>query len=77
MSRPIPDSPAQPHEPGEVFLPDNAVVYVSHSPKDGITVNFGPGDHTVQRKVIGLNKALKMIEDLITAVREEMRCRQP
>ena len=77
MSRPVPDSLAQPYEPGEIILPDNAVVFPSHAHRGTpIYMNFGVGDHKVYRKQITPQYALHIAQLLIEAASREL-CHPP
>jgi hypothetical protein len=74
---PLPNSLPQPYEPGEIFLPDNAVVFVSHAHRGTpIYMNFGVGDHKVYRKLITPQHALTMAAMLIEAAQREL-CHPP
>lgn len=77
MSRPIPNSLAQPYEPGEIFLPKETVVFVAHGFRDApIYMNFGIGDHKVYRKEITPEHALSMAALLIQAAQSKL-CHPP
>lgn len=50
-----------------------SVVFVAYGGKgQPICICFGPGDHTVQRKEISPQRALKMASELIDAARREL-----
>lgn len=71
--RPIPGTLVQPHEPGEIFLPDEAIFFVTHAHRGApIYANMGVGDHKVYRKAISPQHALVMAQMLIEAAQREL-----
>lgn len=70
---PIPNSGVQPYEPGEIFLPDESVVFVTHAHRGTpIYMNFGVGDHKVYRKQITPMYALEMAQMLVQFAQAEL-----
>jgi hypothetical protein len=58
----------------DTILPDHAVVFVSHGGRgQPIYLCFGPGDHSVIRKQITPQQALRHAADLIHYARIELQ----